>query len=498
MPSAPLTVWAFTSAWGMGYLVLRAIRFRGNGCEVASLSWLVGLTLQSWVTFVAGLFGIPFSKSWIVPFDVAVLSVGLAFLFYAAFKRKGLRRCADSAARLPQTTNGQANTTFFSAKLHGGSAYQSFGGGEHGTVIINASILFFILYIAMHMFINGQRLVWFSDALMSYDFRARAIAYEGIIRPVIYDWKEVRGPNFMYPPLTTIFHARYYLLGGDNPKLVYSMLLMAVAGVLWAGVYRLTSNRLAAMMAAVFIAFLPVTRKFSVLSVLDFPAMCYYGMGCVYLAVYARERKMHLLVISALGFAGAGFLRPEDPLFTAALVPVILWYFGWRDKGWRVLGILFLVYAVVVGSHEYFLRVLVGVRNEGSLNFSWAATLSPVRSLKAAWAFVRHFTSDRFMLLGPFTVALAWLGRKEADREGKLILGMLISFCVAWMTLVMIDNAGDWEVMRLNWSYFRIFIRISPLLVLYVLRHPLVIKGLSELFPMQAAKPLNSQRVPSP
>ncbi len=444
----PLSILAYASAWSAGYLFLKTIRFNSSRVEKASLSLLVGLFLQSWLTFLVGLFGFSLSKSFFLSADILLTLLALLMLC------KNLDRAVP-----PQHKNESKKEILF----------------------FRISCVILVLYFFMHAVINAERVVSFTDAVMSYDFRAKAIAYEGKVLTSVYGWPEVRTPNFMYPPLITMFNAHYYVLGGKNPKLIYSLLLLATSGITASCVWRLSQNRIATILSASFMAFLPVVRKFSLLEALDFPALAFYTLGVTELVLYDFEKKGQRLLLSAVGLSGVVFLRPEDPIFFLGVLTVVLSHFGIRKEGWRVVFVLCAVYAAVYGSHQYFVRVLVGANPEAQLSLNAATLFSPTRIFETLWAFVRHFSSDRFMLLGPFTIFLMMFGGKD-PKTGPLLSGLLTAFCLSWITLLLVDNAGDWKEMRLEWSYFRIFIRITPLFILYALRHPMVLNGLDEFF----------------
>lgn len=449
----PLTILAYTSAWSGGYLFLKTIRFAGHSAEKISALLPAGLFLQSWITFLLGILGVPLTRIFFVAVDIFITASALLLLAFWSFPRK----------RYPQPLTRTLQT------------------GKFETWFIRISAIALAVYFLMHAAINAERVVSFSDAVMSYDFRAHAIAYEGKIRTSVYDWPEVETPNFMYPPLTTLFHAHYYALGGKNPKLIYSLLLIAASGITAAGIWRHTKNRIASLLGACFLAFLPVVRKFSLLESLDFPALVFATLGVVYLTVYLEERRRPLLILSALGFSGVGFLRPEDPLFFVGILSAIFLHFKRKKECLYVVLTLVFLYTAVYGSHEYFIRAMVGHTAETHIGFDPRTTLSLWKFKETCWAFIRHFSSDRFMLLGPVVLFLWLFGGKDTS-GGKLLIKLILAFSASWIILLLIDQAGDWKEMRLEWSYFRIFIRIAPLLILYVLRHPVVIHGLNEIF----------------
>ncbi|GEM_PF-6925173 len=448
MIESPLSILAYTSAYASGYLFLKTIRFNASRIETASSSLLIGLFLQSWLTFLVGLFGFSLTKSFFLSVDISLALLALLVL------------CKNLGRAVPRQRKNESKKEILFFR-------------------ISCSALIF--YFLMHTIINAERVISFTDAVMSYDFRAKAIAYEGKILTSVYGWPEVRTPNFMYPPLITMFNAHYYVLGGKNPKLIYSLMLLTTTGVTASCVWRLSQNRIATLLSASFMAFLPVARKFSLLEALDFPALSFYTLGVSGLILYDFEKKWQRLLISALGFSAVSFLRPEDPIFFLGVLAATLKHFGIRKEGWKVAFVLCAAYAAVYGSHQYFVRVLAGADPEAQLSFNWAAIFSFTRIFEMLWAFARHFSSDRFMLLGPFAIFLMIFGGKDT-RTGALLSELLAAFCISWISLLLIDNAGDWKEMRLEWSYFRIFIRITPLFILYALRHPMVLKGLDELF----------------
>lgn len=473
MLESPLTVLAYTSAWSLGFLFLKLIRFDGSRLETACTAFLSGLFLQSWFSFLAGLAGVSLTREFFFVTDsvfvvVAMLLSARRVYSYVA----GASRPGDRGAGQPK------------AAPVGCPAYEIKIGDNtplfRETWFIKIALFILALYFLMHSVINAERVISFTDAVMSYDFRARAIAYEGKVYTAVYGWPEVRTPNFMYPPLITQFNAHYYALGGKNPKLIYSLLLFAVSGLTAAAVWKLSKSKLASVLSACFFAFLPVVRKYSMLEALDFPALSYFALGVTQLVLYHFEPKKPRLVLAAIGFSGGAFLRPEDPLFFAGVLAAVLWHFGWNKKGLLAVGMLAFFYGMVYGSHAYFVHSVVGADPESQIQFAWKAVFSPVRIFETSAAFIRHFASDRFMLLGPMAVLLKVFGGQD-NRAGDLLWKLIVAFSLSWICLLLIDNSGDWKEMRLEWSYFRIFIRIAPLLVLYVLRHPAVTQGLNEL-----------------
>ena len=449
----PSSLLAFGSVLSAGYLILKLSSYRAGRIETLSLSWLAGALAESWFLMVWSISGFSLERPWVLFADGVLCAVALSY-----------------AARVKMRSAGAIRRSPIRPDTEHAASY----------LLVRSFAILLLGYFAMHFIVMSQKMISFTDAVMSYDFKAKAIAYEGKFNSVIYHWPEVITPNFFYPPLVTLLHAHYYILGGENPAVVYTFFLMALAGIMYAGLSHLTAHRVLAVLGAFFIAALPTSRKFSLMTTLDFVATCYYGMGCIYLLLFEKRREKKFLVIAAWGFAGVGLLRPEAAPFMAGTLLAILWHFGWTRAGRRIMVLTALAYLVTVAPYEFFLRFVLRTFPESQLDFEWGNYLFVTRWADALATFIRHFMSDRLMFAGPAMLGLMILA-KRSDRSTGLAAKLMVCFFISWFAVVMSDNASDWKSMRLGWSYFRIFARISPLLIFYVFSCPLVVDGLNEL-----------------
>ena len=191
-----------------GFLVSYALSSRLHPIERLGLAYLLGIGLLTFLMFLSFLIGLKFT----LINTLFVLTVATIILLL-------LTRNIRSKFRL------EMKELFSLLKFS----------------FIEKIFVFILIILFIYSLINS--LYWPVadwDALAIYDFRAKVFAMTGGMAEGID-----RGYFFGYPLLVSLANAWVYLLGGDNPKLIYSLFYISFIFVFYGVIRRLCSRRLA-------------------------------------------------------------------------------------------------------------------------------------------------------------------------------------------------------------------------------------------------------------
>ncbi len=159
------------------------------------------------------------------------------------------------------------------------------------------------------------------DSITLYDFRGHQFAQEGqlLANPDSF------GPStyyFSYPPLTSLIHGIYYLLGATSPQTFYPLLFLSFVTFFYFSLPPIGSFWLiAATIAACF-----NLQAFSHINVAytNLPYLIYYCCGIIFLTKFIQQKKNHQLILGLIMLGLSAFTRKDDPFWIPALLSFVV------------------------------------------------------------------------------------------------------------------------------------------------------------------------------
>lgn len=263
-----------------------------NFLELVSISYgLVAGFISLWLFFL-GINKIPF----IVPIILLpVLTICLTATLILYKKRKTIK--------LPETTNFLKNkNTLF--------------------------IIFVTVIGGIFLWSLMQTIIWPPsewDALALYDYRAvRFFETKSLAQSVLTNYLPLVTYNYSYPFFTSLLHAFIYLLGGNNPQFLYSLVYVAFIVCFYYCLRRRTT-KLISMLITLAFATTPSFVYQSTVSYTNLFYSFYLGMGTIYFWEWVADRKNRYFAISALFLGLSTFIRSQEPFWMANLLIVFIY-----------------------------------------------------------------------------------------------------------------------------------------------------------------------------
>jgi len=175
------------------------------------------------------------------------------------------------------------------------------------------------------------------DALALYDFRAKLFAYTGGMEEGIN-----RGYFFGYPLLISLADAWIYLLGGDNPKFVYSLFFFAFALMFYGAIRRIGSRKMA-LLAVLLLVTTPSIFAHSMIVYTNLPYTIYLVMGAIYLYFWLVRKEVRYLALSGLLTGLSTWTRSTEPFWLTNLIIVFALFLYKRKPSTILLYLLFFL-----------------------------------------------------------------------------------------------------------------------------------------------------------
>ncbi len=392
------------------------------------LAFLLGVGVHTLLLFCLSLAGIPLTNTIVWTADGSLLLLCLV----AAYRRRGVFR-----GMMPD--------------------------GQHVWLtkrnVAMLTILGFLLL--SHLIQNLYWPVYHFDAVVSYDYRAKAIAQQGTV--AISQFSQNPGRvNFYYPFFVTMLHAHHYLLGGSHPKVYYTLLLAAFLVLFYSSLRACDCSAFQGLVFTVLLGGNVGVTMVSQDATLNFAQMVYGTLGLLFLQEYIVRQKDKALLLSGLCLGFAGWVR-TDSLVILAVALVVMLLGGRLPARMRLWGVMVLAgsYGFIALPYEYFMR--------GVIHYDVAAyyKLSTVHLLDMhkLWIVLHDFGIYSispwmgFVALPWLLVVLAdWPWRQET-RPLLLAVGVMIA---GWVGLFSSIGSADWaEIMRM--SAGRWYVNFIPL-----------------------------------
>lgn len=268
-----------------GLLLTYVLSSRLHSIERLGLAYLLGIGLLTYLMFLLYLIGFKF----ILINTLILLIVSVIILFILT--RNRIKRWFSEIKKL-----------FVVSKL----------------LSTEKALLSLLVVLFIYSFVNN--LYWPVadwDALAIYDFRAKVFAATGSMTEGIN-----RGYFFGYPLLVSLANTLVYLLGGDNPKFIYSLFYISFIFVFYGVIRRLCSRRLA-LFIIVLLATTPSLFAHSMIVYTNLPYTAFLVTGVLYLYLWILKQNKEFLIFSALLMGLSTWTRSTEPFWLTNIFIVI-------------------------------------------------------------------------------------------------------------------------------------------------------------------------------
>lgn len=415
-----------------GLLVSLVISIKIHPLERVGLSYVLGLGLLTFLMFLSYLVGLKFTLA----NTMVILFVSIIFLLILT--RKSLK------------------SYFYELKALRKFPKFSF---------LEKLIIFGLVGLFIYSFVLS--LYWPVadwDALAIYDFRAKVFAQTGSMREGIS-----RGYFFGYPLLTSLADAWVYLLGGNNPKFIYSLFFLAFL-LMFYGTTRQLVSRKVALLATLFLGTTPSLFSHSMIVYTNLPYTVYLVMGTVYVYFWLIRKKIGYLFLSALMIGLSTWTRSTEPFWLTILLVVLIYSF----LGRRISP--FLLYLLVFFSIQQPWKIFetkVGQIYSTATQFSSSASIifnniDLARLRQVSEYLYKNVISSWQPLFSFFLIVVILQIKNILRAQSSVFLGMiLINFILLLVgTYIFSFNYSVWE--KIPGSAERMSMFFLPLFLFYI------------------------------
>lgn len=220
-------------------------------------------------------------------------------------------------------------------------------------------IICFLFVVSIALTIYWPIYQW--DALALYDFRAKIIYQTGYFVQIAKNYSSF----IHYPLLTSLSHTWVYLLGGSNPKFVYSLFFISFTLIYYGTLRKYVSRQLCLASTLIFTS-TPIFLHHSTFAYTNLPYVAYLVSGLFFLFVFITKENIGYLVLSAIMLALSRWTRFVEPFWLSGVVAVLL-YALYRKK---------IVAAIIFG-------IILSILNKPWVNFSTTFTTTQPSSAQA-------------------------------------------------------------------------------------------------------------------
>lgn len=434
-------------ALGVMLLLIVSPRWSYGRLAFLGLAFLLGIGAHTFLFFSLSLVSLPLTVWSVMTVDGVILLTGLGVISYHSHHRgvfQGIMR-GDGLPRLTKT---------------------------YWVVLALGSI--FLLH---NLFGNLYWPMRHIDAIVSYDYRAKAIVQQGTVLIWQFFLDSPLQANFFYPFFLTMVNAHHYLLGGSHAKVYSTLMLGAYLAIFYSAIRKRDASALQALTFTILLASNFVVITLTQDHVLNFPQMVYGTLGLFFVLTYITQQAPSDLALSSLCLGLAGWVRTDSIVFVAVACLLML-FAGGRPLRARLLGVMVLgvCYGVLTLPYEYFLRAIVHYDMAASYQLSVLNLLDPQRLFT-----VLSYLGRYSIAFWTGFLALPWLLIIVADwpvrREARLLLTATLLMQAGWVGLFALIG---WPISSLQWKEFmqlsagRGYINLIPLFLLFIAQSDLI------------------------
>jgi len=219
-------------------------------------------------------------------------------------------------------------------------------------------MVFLLLFFVFWSFL--QTLTWppFSwDTLSLYDFRARRFAEtHSLARQVLTVEPELTTYTYCYPFFTSLAHALVYILGGENPKFIYSLFYLVFLACFYFVLKRVVSRQIA-LFATLLIASNKSFLTHSTIAYANLPYAVYFVLSTIFLWQYLKVEKKGFLFLAAFFLAFSTWVRSTEPFWVVNFF--FLFFFLFFKKRFLPLAFFSFVFLIIRQSWKIYYQVVV-------------------------------------------------------------------------------------------------------------------------------------------
>ena len=159
------------------------------------------------------------------------------------------------------------------------------------------------------------------DSLTLYDFRAHVFIETGFIKEALTSL----GSSFYfgYPLLTSLLHTIIYILGGSNPKFIYSLFYLSLGLIFYGQLRELISRKLSLLFTLMLLT-IPQIFEQSLVSYTNLAYTSYFSLGAIYYFLWDKKKEIGYLVISAILVGLSTWTRSAEAFWLTILAVVIV------------------------------------------------------------------------------------------------------------------------------------------------------------------------------
>jgi len=224
---------------------------------------------------------------------------------------------------------------------------------------------FLILIISLVFWSFLQTFVWPPyewDSLALYDFRAqRFFETRSLAESILTTPSWLATYTYSYPLFTSLAHTLVYILGGENPKFIYSLVYLSFLSCFYFCLHRRTARTLSIGMTAV-LATVPAFVYHSTIAYSNLSYVFYFVLGTLYFWEWATYDKKGYFWISALFLGLSTWSRNQEPFWVANLIFLLIYCLKTKKVG-KIFPYLFIFFAIRQSWSLYLHFLYRGVKN---------------------------------------------------------------------------------------------------------------------------------------
>lgn len=292
-----------------GAALLVRISKEFNVKEMISLSFLIGLGINTFFMFLCDVIGFGFTKYvlFFASFALIVFSYDDLLAYFSAHKK---------SISLPNLNLSYIN---YPAAL-----------------LFGLGLVFFYI-------ITAKNLYWPTteyDAIGSYDKLGMVMALEGKIKISLFEWG-LQGSGGIYPPY---FHggiAYMYLFGAESPKIITTLFYVSL--ILF--FYSIVKKYVSAIVALFFTLLLMLTPELyshAALLLSNIPTTALVGAGALSLFIALDKKRNDFLWVSSILFMLGMWCRNDTIGFALAAILIVSFRF-YKQRDWKLIGAYTLI-----------------------------------------------------------------------------------------------------------------------------------------------------------
>lgn len=279
------------------YGILSKLLGKFDKLTALALSYIIGLGLTTYVSFLLYLCGVTFSKT------NYILSLLILFVCSVMANWK------------------EYSSTLLRLNIHRIHAPAINLKSIDPVSIVTGLILTLLLIFGLYWPVRD----W--DALTLYDFRAQVIVKTGSL-----EFLKTTDPEyyFAYPLFTSLAHAFVYTLDVTGPMFMYALMYTCFALIYKHFVFEATSNSFMAKASTLLLVSSPVLFSHAILAYTNLPFSIMLSLGLFVLTRWVKTQELGLVILSSIILGLSVWMRGAEPFWI--LVPILVILFARKYK----------------------------------------------------------------------------------------------------------------------------------------------------------------------